>query len=335
MRKFQACLVVVVVLAAALLQGCADEKNKDQEGSGRIYVSNSGSLARFNSATTLQGDVVPTSYVRGSLTRLAYPGYLFYDSGNDRMYVPNGGDSSVLVFDTFSKAQENTPPTRFLSGVGTALSQPVQVQVDSTRDLLYVANAGNNSISVFSGATSLQGNVAPQRVLGGSSTQITGLTAFHVETDKDRLWVCDGASASILVYDSASTLNGNVPPTRFLRGGNTRLVNPQFLLFQGTRLYVSCSGSLLRFEGTDTLTGDVAPAALISGGDSALVQPRQLALNADKDELYVADGQGNAVWVFGSISSANGSPPPTRRLTGGNTGFSGLTGLILDLTVRE
>ena len=308
--------------------------NATASGTGQMVVSNSGNanLARFASASTTQGDVLPVTFVRGALTRLSAPGYLTLDATNDRLYVPNSGDNSLLVFDKVSQATENTPPTRFIQGAGTLLSGPSQVVLDTTNDLLYVANSASSSVVVFSSASTIQGNVAPARTLSGAATQITGVSSIHLDTANNRLWVVNPTNNALLVFDSASTLNGAVPPVRVVSGANTLLAAPQFILQTGTRLYISCTGSILRFEGADALTGNVVPTANITGGLTALVNPRQLVYRADVDELYVADGGASAVFVFSTASTANGAPPPVRRLLGANTGFAGLQGMALDFS---
>ena len=316
-------------------QGTSSNSSTNSTGTGQLYVSNSGAstLARFASATTVQSDVLPTAFVRGVLTRLSSPGYLTLDTANDRLYVPNAGDNSILVWDKISQASENAPPTRFIQGAGTQLSGPIHIEIDSANDLLYVANRGNNSVTVFSSASTIQGNTAPVRTLSGAATQITAISALHIDTANNRLWVVNPTSNALLVFDNALSLNGGPPPNRVVSGSNTLLSSPQYLLQTGTRLYISCgNGSILRFEGADALSGSVAPAATITGSLTNLAGPRQLVYRSDADELYVADGGAGAIWVFSSASTANGGPVPIRKIQGTNPGFSGLQGMALDLS---
>jgi len=320
-------------LLALLVVGCTTEQGVELEGSGQMWVSNRSTsiISRFERATTAAGDIVPTSQLRGTLTRLAQPALLTYDKGNDRLFVANSGDNAILIYDQFSQAVENVPPTRILQGANTLLNRPVQVKFDSGNDLLYVANAGVNSISVFANASTVEGAVAPLRTLQGSATRITSISSFELDIPQDRLWVANPQANSLLVFDQMSTLNGDIPPVREVSGGNTRLQAPQYLLRDGQVMYVSCTGALLRFEGIDSLAGNIAPTAFVTGQVTGLIRPQQLALRLDRDELYVADSGANGVLVFADASTANASPPPLRRLQGSRTGFAEITGLILDL----
>lgn len=324
---------VWISLLAFLAMGCTTEQEVELEGSGQMWVSSRSTsvISRFERASNAEGDIVPTSLLRGNLTRLAQPALLTYDNDNDRLFVANSGDNTILIYDQFSEAVENVPPARILQGPNTLLNRPVQVKFDSGNDLLYVANAGDNSITVFANASTVDGAIAPLRTLRGSNTRMSSISSFELDIPQDRLWVANPQGNSLLVFDNLSTLNGDVPPVREVAGGNTRLQAPQYLLRDGQVMYVSCTGTLLRFEGIDSLAGDIAPTAFVTGQVTGLVRPQQLALRVDRDELYVADSGANGILVFAEASTANASPAPLRRLQGSRTGFAEITGLILDL----
>jgi DNA-binding beta-propeller fold protein YncE len=195
-----------------------------------------------------------------------------------------------------------------------------------------VANAGTNSVLVYANASALQGGVAPVRTLAGSDTKIGGISHLWLDTQNDRLWVVDPITNSLLVFNSASALNGNIPPARIITGSNTRLQAPQSILLVGRRLYVACTGSILRFEDADALTGNIAPTAVLGGLTTGLSRPQQMALRADKDELYVADAGAGALFVFANASTANGAVVSLRRIQGPLTNFLDITGLVLDFS---
>lgn len=321
-----------ILLTLLVLVGCATTQEEDEVGQGVLLISNRGAsnLARFEEATKLAGDLVPRAFLRGQLTRLSQPGLLTYLPNERRLFVPNGGDHSILVFDNVRSIQENVPPTRILFGPGTQLSRPVHVQLDAGRDLLYVANAGTSSIQVYANASTIQGGVAPVRVLSGSDTKIGAISSIWLDVEQDRLWVADPIGNQLLVFHQASVFNGNVPPNRIISGGNTRLQAPQSMLLLGKRMFVANTGSILRFEDADALQGNLAPTAVLSGTGTALVRPQQMVLRSDKDELFVVDAAG-AVLVFANASTANGTPLPLRRIQGSLTGLVDPVGLVLDL----
>lgn len=325
---------VVAVLCLASLFACTtvDEDSED-DGKGTIMVSlrASSSLARFRRATTANGNVVPKNYVRGGLTRLSQPVLLTFEDLQERLYVPNSGDNSVLFFDNIREAVENQPPTRFLQGAGTQLNRPVQVKLDRGRDLLYVANAGSNAVLVFNAPDALSANVAPVRTLSGGNTRLQGISSIELDTSNDRLWVADSTANAVFVWENASSLNGNVPPGREIRGGNTRLLSPQYLLLDDSRLFVACSESILRFENAGNAVGNIAPTAVVTGANTNLNRPQQMQMDTEENVLYVADAGTSAILVFDSARTATGAPVPVRKILGANTTLSDVTGLILDL----
>jgi DNA-binding beta-propeller fold protein YncE len=314
--------------------GQGNTTNTPAVGSGQLYVSNAAgnSLERFASATTVSSNVVPTATINGSLTQLSTPGYLGQDITNDVLYVPNAGNNSIDVFAGASQANGNISPSRQIFGTATQLNRPVQVELDTVNNRLYVANAGNNSVLVFENATTTQGPIAPSRTISGAGTQITGISSLHVDTANDLLWVVNPTTNSLLVFSPASSANGSPNPVRIVSGNNTGLVTPAYLLETGSTLFISCAGSIVRFAGANALSGNIAPAAVINGTNTGLITPTQLAYNSGTDELYTADSGSSTVSVFSTASTAFGNVFPNRTLTGASTGFSGLTGLALDLT---
>lgn len=289
-------------------------------GSGSLIVSLSASLLRFAGASSLQGNVVPAATVRGTLTRLSGARQLFLDSPRGRLVVPNGGDNSILFFENPASFSENTAPKNYIVGPNSRLNSPVQAVVDGTGQQLFVANAGDNSILVFSLASLGQGDLAPTRVLSGAATGLTGITSLALDGN-NRLLVAS-SSGAVLVFDSASTINGAVPPSGQLKGGNTKLATPSTLLLSGSRLYVGQSGGWLRFDSLPSTAGDLAPTAAVTG----LGRVVQMALGSS-DQMFVLDD--SSVSVFEGASSANGAPLPSRRLQGSNTQLSAAAGLAL------
>jgi len=303
-------------------------------GRGQIYLSNGGqSLLRFLNATTVNGDVVPEATIQGALTKLNTPLYLTYDAANDRLYVPNTGDNQLLVFDKFSTLRENVPPTRFISGPNTLLNRPVHIQIDTSKDLMYVANAGAANILVFTNASTIQGPVAPTRFIGGQNTQLAGgLRALWLDAANDRIYAVNEQTSGIFVFNGASQANGDPFPNRRIVGQNTQLAQPQAIFIDGgDRMFVSNAGSnaILRFANASSIDGPIAPTAFISGQATELTRPSQMAFDND-GTLYVLNNQG--VLMFNKGAEASGGPPPNRRLTGGRTKISTPPGFALDLT---
>src|SRR5216684_3288026 len=131
---------------------------------GKLYVSNTvtPSIVRFDNALagTTSGNIAP------SATMLDTPIYILVYSVNDRLYVadpgnPTTGNPSILIWDSASIRTGNVAPTRNITGAATTLLQPVDMALDSGRNLLYVVEG--QDVLVFSSASTSSGNVAPAR----------------------------------------------------------------------------------------------------------------------------------------------------------------------------
>jgi DNA-binding beta-propeller fold protein YncE len=188
------------------------------------------------------------------------------DAVNDRLYVANTSASSILVFENANSIATDgmvLPGRTILSASGvvcgdsgttrTDLCAPFGVAVDAVNDRLYVANTAASSILVFENAGSIatNGMVVPDRTIlpasgtacGDSATTKMDLCSpgnVFVDTVNDRLYVANTSANSILVFDNASSLIGNVSPSRVIAKGtnpddNTTLNMPFGIFIDTTR----------------------------------------------------------------------------------------------------
>ncbi|MEW6332264.1 MAG: hypothetical protein AB1560_12475 [Pseudomonadota bacterium] len=179
----------------------------------RLYVANTGgnSVLVYDNASSLNGAAVPDRILTGNATSLIAPTGIYSDITRNLLYVTNG-DNRMLVFSDAATTTGNVPPARTVSG----LSSPTGIYVDVMMDRLYVANTGTNSIAVFDGVSTADGSPAPDRVLFGGVTGLVGPRDVFVDTGTDRLYVANFGNDSVLVFDGAGSVNGNVAPTRSL-----------------------------------------------------------------------------------------------------------------------
>lgn len=135
------------------------------------------------------------------------------------------------------------------------------------------------------------------------------------------IFVSNTAADSIVRFANATRQTGNILPNATISGSATKLAAPQYLFVDAAndRLFVanSGSGSILIFEHASAKTGNVAPERAISGTTTTLVVPADVALDASRDLLYVADGAN--VLVFASASTINGNAAPARTISAGFT----------------
>jgi DNA-binding beta-propeller fold protein YncE len=92
-------------------------------------------------------------------------------------------------------------PRRTIAGDRTGLDRPVAAAVDA-RGALYVANAGNNSVTAY--APGAAGNVAPERKLRGPPTGLTAPAGLTLDA-RGRLYIANAGRHRLTVYQRPSS----------------------------------------------------------------------------------------------------------------------------------
>jgi DNA-binding beta-propeller fold protein YncE len=169
----------------------------------------------------------PLRVLQGDQTGLEAPHGLVIDSKNQLLYVNNWGladgltlagsgrfnPPSIKVYSL--KASGDTPPLRVIQGNRTQLNWPGAMALDPATGDLFVANDVGHSVLVFAGAASLNGNVAPARVIKGSKTGLLNPTGVFVDSMHKELWVSNLGNSSAVAFPL--TANGDVAPLRTIR----------------------------------------------------------------------------------------------------------------------
>jgi DNA-binding beta-propeller fold protein YncE len=310
---------------------CSDEFVDDSgtggSGTGTLLVSDLAdfSIRRFTGVTGLDGETVTDPPVTGSLTRLTRPKYLFIHPVTNELIVPDEGTSAILFFSDPAEIEGNAPPSRLLFGVGTELLGPVQVYVDSSTDELYVLDRATSQILVYSDASTIDGEVAPNRRIVGGLTGLSGPSAFFFQPATEQLSVLN--PTEILTFEAYRSANGGPAPSGRVRGANTTFSNLAYgeLTGSGTLILAdSGTNQILSFDSWVFDRTDEAPTRILGGNNTGLSEPRQFALL--DDTLYIAD-EGR-VLVFDEISTSQGNPFPSRRFSGLNPNSQTLQGLV-------
>ncbi len=191
---------------------------------------------------------------------------------------------------------------------------------------LYVSTA--NSILHFNQAETSNGNIAPVGTINGGNTQLSAPQHLFLDAPNDRLYVANQGGSSILVFDGASTANGNVTPTRVISGASTHLTAPiDVTLDPGNNLlYVADGTSILVFAGASTVNGNTPPVRNMNSG----VSIGGLFLDAPNNQLYFSDPGDNVVNRLDGASTQDVVTVVGGAISGAGTGLAQPRGLALD-----
>ena len=173
------------------------------------------------------GEEQPQRRIRGDRTGLDAPHGIAVDEKNRLLFVNTWGHASnfrvkgtgafyppaIKVYSL--DADGDAAPLRVITGDKTQLNWPAAMKFNPDNGDLYVANDIGQSILVFSGASTAQGNVAPARAVKGSRTKLAYPTGVALDRKNQELWVSNLGSSSATVYPLMAT--GDVAPLRVIR----------------------------------------------------------------------------------------------------------------------
>ena len=274
-----------------------------------IYVANlNGNTVSVINGTTCNAEV--TSGCGQSPPAVSVgndPDGIAVDQATDTIYVANADDNTVSVIDgaacnaTVTSGCGQSPP---VIAVG---SGPIAVAVDQVTDTAYVANAGDNTVSVIDGATCnatvtsgcgqsppviAVGN-APDAVAVNQATDTIYVTTglFEEFTPSAAMYVIDGATCNAAISSGC----GQTPATMVTGGFSYGVA-----VNQATDTVFADSTIDSDLEAFDGATCDAinhagcgqAPASVPVGG-----WPANLAVNPATGTVYVPDNVDGQVSI--------------------------------------
>ena len=255
----------------------------------------------------------------------------------------------VLFFALFMMTGCVISPRRTLGGTATPTPTPTATPTPTVvptatptptpatpSNRLYVSNQDTNAIVRFNNGLTATGNIAPSGTIQGTLTTLDIPQYIALDSVHDRLFVANfgtsPALGTVLIFDSASTLSGNVPPTRTIGGGPVSgLVSPSDVAYDATHdtLYILDVTDILVYDtvSSATVNGDVAPDRDIS----VPFNLNAIFVDVTHDRLYAADAATNSIQIFDNLSAIpTGVSSASRTLGGAATKLSSPIGLTLD-----
>jgi len=130
-----------------------------------------------NASGLATGSITASRTIVGANTHLSSPDGIQIDGGG-RLVVSNGLAKSITIYNGAATASANVAPSAELIGGNTGFSEPNQIVVDPTgTGTLYIADPGAGKIFIYANLSSINGNLAPTRVISGPATNISAATS--------------------------------------------------------------------------------------------------------------------------------------------------------------
>ncbi len=314
-------LIAGILLLAGCGGGSSTPDNVNTTGASKLFISGKTSglspqIVSYESTNLSTGSIDATRTITGTSTLLNNTRGIALDLTNDRLYVADFGGNSIIVFDNASATTGNTTPTRVITGANTGLNSPWAVYFDATNDRLYVSNFSSSAhnVLVFDNASSINGDVAPSRVISGFTlyaySQLSGLS---VDVTRDILYVMDFNGQAIYVIGNASTATGSMAASRVISGNQTGLSGAHGIETDSTndQIIVSGynSGTILIFASASSANGNIAPTRTITPTDITF-SPVTTVLDSVNDKLYVLNSSVSRLEIINTASTASGSITP-------------------------
>ena len=170
-------------------------------------------------ASTANGDQAATRDIKVSSFGIQIQ-QIFLDAANDRLYVSDGANNAVDIFDNASTLNQTPAAPRGLTGAATQLNQPAGMAIDPSGNLA-VTNLGNGSITVYANAATTSGNQSPIAVISGAATTLIDPVQIIQSSAADEVYVADSSANEVAVFAGIAGLNGSPAPSRRIFGPST------------------------------------------------------------------------------------------------------------------
>jgi DNA-binding beta-propeller fold protein YncE len=188
-------------------------------------------------------------------------------------------------------ANGNVAPSRVIEGQATNLSRTMHgIAYDEVNDEIVIPVALSGAVLVFKGDA--KGEVPPSRAIQGTRTRLVRPHTVAVDPVNNEILTADPSMRAVVVFDRLA--NGNVAPKRVISGPKTGLLDIVGLAADPARNVIIAAsrkgnGDKVGIFVFDRLAnGDVAPKAFIGGEKSKLAHFRQVAVDPNTGNIFLA-----------------------------------------------
>ena len=257
----------------------------------------------------------PKRMLGGEQTKIEFQCGLYIDTRTGDIYAVNNDTIDTLTI--FNRqARGDVPPSRELfTPHGT-----FGIAVDEAAQEMYFTIQHDSAVVVYK-KDALKED-APIRLIQGDRTKLADPHGIAVDPKNGFIYVTNHGSVSSRYTDRPS--EGSLG-----RGGKPNWPLGQDVAIPGSGRHDPPSITVYRKDAQ----GDVAPVRIISGSKTQFDWPTGIAVDPDRDELFISNDNGDEILVF--RASANGDVAPIRVLKGPKTQIKNPTGLTVDFQNNE
>ncbi len=170
-------------------------------------------------------------------------------------------------------------------------------------------------------------STAAPRIVVGELTKLGGGSRDTIALDSSRdIMYTPNRTSEFLVWDNASTISGNMVPSRIFNLTDQAFLESVELDEEADRIYLTGGSALYILDNASTLSGEVVPTAKIP-----LSSPESIVLDRINDRLYVSGLNSEIVFVFDNARTLVSDASPDRTISWTRTtGFQGPQSMALD-----
>lgn len=222
-----------------------------------------------------------------ALTGLSGARSVAVSADGTRVYVAEASSGKVAVLDATKISNPNQSPLIDEIAVG---GKPIALDLDTSSDLLYVADASNNKAASYNLASVEASSPKPVATYTAGS----GLAAMALAPDGKTLALASTSPPSVVIYNLRMIAAGQSGKSVISLGSK-----PQALAFspRGDTLWIATDAG---FSYWSAATGAVGSMTISGGTTSVAFAPRASL-------VYFGAGSGNAVYTYFPGSNTTGS----------------------------
>jgi len=262
----------------------------------------------------------PKRMIRGAKTKIGAPG-VYVDPKTGEIYSVDtthgmyvGSGNRIVVFSRSSEG--NTAPDREL----LVPHRSFAIAADEQAQELFITVQHPPAVVVY--PKSAKDSEAPLRILEGSRTQLTDVHGIALDTKNKLMFVANRGSWSALNEEREWS---GVPIQH--EGGTRTWDIPTSIeshMIPGSGKFRPASITVYPLKAS----GNASPTGTIQGPNTQLGWPAFIALDEERQELYVANSWPHSILVFRATD--HGNVAPIRVIKGVKTGLDNPYGIALD-----